>query len=215
MIEHISKTLGTGTNQAVVIWLHGLGASCHDFFGVPEHLRLRSDLRVNFIFPQAPTRAITINNGYQMPGWYDILSLGLDRETNVEHLRESAAAIHQLIDQQVAQGVAPERIALIGFSQGGAVCYETAFQSDRPLAGMIALSTYLANDLPNTVRPLPVEIHHGQQDDVVPFELSLRAKEALSQQHIPVTHKTFQATHTVVPEQLEDISQWLNTHLAR
>lgn len=214
MIEHISKTVGTGANKAAVIWLHGLGATCHDFFGVPEHLQLRQDLCVNFIFPQAPTRPITINNGYQMPGWYDILSLGLERETNVDHLIESAQAIHALIDQQITAGIAPERIALIGFSQGGAVCYQVALHSDRPLAGFIALSTYIANELPTVVRPLPVEIHHGRLDDIVPYELSLQAQAALKARNVPVTHKDFNAPHTVVPDQLEDIAQWLNKHLA-
>lgn len=214
MIEHITKTVGTGSNKAAVIWLHGLGASCHDFFGVPEHLTLRNDLSIEFIFPQAPERAITINNGYVMPSWYDIMSLGLERETNHQHLQESAAAIHQLIDQQIAKGVAPERIALIGFSQGGAVCYQAAFNSNRPLAGIIALSTYIAQDLPDQLRALPVEIHHGRMDDVVPFELSTKAASALESKGVNAVHKAFPATHTVIAEQLEDISQWLNTHIA-
>ena len=103
--------------QAVVIWLHGLGADGHDFVPVVPHLGLPDQLAVRFIFPQAPVQPVTVNNGYPMRAWYDILAMGASREINEQTLFESVVRINQLISDQIDQGISPDRILLVGFSQ--------------------------------------------------------------------------------------------------
>src|SRR5690606_35514367 len=128
--------------DAAVIWLHGLGASGHDFLPLLPELGLSEDLAIRFVFPHAPSIPVTINGGYVMPAWYDITSLGEERHFNAHQLLASAAAVHQLIDREMARGIASERILLAGFSQGGAVNFQAGLTYDKPLGGMLALSTY-------------------------------------------------------------------------
>src|SRR5690554_3873996 len=128
--------------DACVIWLHGLGADRYDFVPVVKALELPADHGVRFIFPQAPTRPVTINGGFPMPSWFDILAITPQRVMNLEQLDESVAMVRGLIEQQTAEGIQPERIVLAGFSQGGAIVMRVAIDSGLPLAGVMALSTY-------------------------------------------------------------------------
>src|SRR4051812_9045825 len=154
---------------ASVIWLHGLGADGHDFEPVVPELRLPADLHVRFIFPHAPVRPVTLNNGMSMRAWYDILELGGTREDG-EGLRASQAAVEALIAQEEARGVDAKRIVLAGFSQGGAIAFQTGLRHPKRLAGIMALSTYLP--LAGTVeaerhkanRDLPIFMAHGTDD---------------------------------------------------
>src|SRR5690606_28426571 len=128
--------------DAAVIWLHGLGADGNDFAPIVPELRLPSSLSVRFVFPHAPSIPVTINGGYVMPAWYDILLADVSRRVDEEQLRKSAAAVHALIQDQVDKGIDSRRIVLAGFSQGGAVVLEAGLSCSLPLAGIMSLSSY-------------------------------------------------------------------------
>lgn len=205
------------TNQAidsVVIWLHGLGASYHDFKPVVPQLGLSTDLAVRFIFPQAPNRPVTINGGMSMPAWYDILEMNLDRKVDVAQIQTSAEQISELIEEQIAQGIDSSRIVLAGFSQGGAVVYHTGLSYPKPLAGLLCLSTYLATAHQLTYHPAnqhtPIKIDHGTHDPVVPAILGEQAYKLLQNKGHDVSWHTFPMAHQVCMPQIHQIGEWLN-----
>lgn len=211
VIEHNPK------NQVIdkaVIWLHGLGATKHDFESVVPLLGLDNTLAVRFIFPQAPSIPVTINGGYVMPAWYDIEELSLERKINTAQIEHSSQAINALIDEQIRQGVPSHQIIIAGFSQGGAVAYHTVLSSTRPLAGLLALSTYFATHdqiaLPITNTHTQIKIDHGQYDDVVPVVLGVKAKAVLEQLGLNPTMHTYPAAHHLTNQQVLDIGQWIN-----
>lgn len=204
--------------KAAVIWLHGLGASGHDFEPAVPLLGL-DDQAIRFIFPHAPERPVTVNGGMVMPAWYDIEHMDIERTIDVSGIQESADRVDQIIQQQIADGISAEHILLVGFSQGGAVALYAGVRSHVPLAGVLALSTYWVGDqdpsLTSGREPstLPIEIHHGTADPVVPYTLSERALESLQALGYPVTFQAFDMPHSVVPEQLRAIGQWMALHL--
>ena len=167
-------------NRAV-IWLHGLGASGHDFEPVVPQLGLDADMAVRFIFPHAPNRPVTVNGGMVMPAWYDILEMSLERKVDVNQIEESAQQIEDLMAREVERGVKPEHIVIAGFSQGGAVAYHVALGYPERLAGLMTLSTYLAtNDnisYSTANKDMPILIEHGTHDPVVPAILGEQAKQ--------------------------------------
>ena len=128
--------------DAAVIWLHGLGANGHDFEPVVPQLGLDPKLAVRFVFPHAPERAVTINQGVVMPAWYDIYGFEIDREEDREGIRDSGQKIRQLIEREHERGVAFDHIALAGFSQGGAIALQTGLRYPERLGGILALSCY-------------------------------------------------------------------------
>ena len=204
---------------ACVIWLHGLGASGDDFVPVPPHLKLPDNLAVRFIFPHAPDMPVTCNNGYIMPAWYDILALTEIREINRPQLQASCARIASILQQQIAQGIAPERCLLIGFSQGGAVAYHTALTFPHRLAGLIALSTYMpAPDLVEQAdlsanRTLPIRIAHGDADEMVTERASRRAFDWLQQQGYDVEWKRYPMAHELCVGEIRQIGEWMRAML--
>ena len=206
--------------DAAVIWLHGLGSDGHDFESLVPALSLLPTLKVRFVFPHAPRRAVTVNGGMMMRAWYDIYEMTLERKVDLANIAESSYQIEQLIQDQIDQGIAPNRIVLAGFSQGGVIAYQTALQSKHVLAGVLALSTYLVNanevveaDIcPNG--DTPILIHHGLQDPVVAPVLAVQAKDCLLSKGYSVSYQTYNMPHSVCPEQVQDISHWLNTVLA-
>ena len=129
--------------DASVIWLHGLGANGYDFVPIVPDLQLPPELGIRFIFPHAPSIPVTVNNGYVMPAWFDIMEMQIDRKIDTKQLLESAAAINRFIDREIERGIDSRRIVLIGFSQGGAVAYQLALSNSRPLGGLIAMSSIL------------------------------------------------------------------------
>jgi len=201
------------TVQGSVIWLHGLGASGHDFEPLVPEMGLQANIR--FIFPHAPNQPVTINMGMVMPSWYDILSLGEIRQVNQAQVAASVQAIRALLAQEVAQGVPCDKIVLAGFSQGGAIALETALHLEHTLAGVMALSTYLfdperipsALESPN--RETPFLFQHGTEDPVVPFGLAKRSQAGLKQAGYAVQWQTYPMQHGVCPPQIRDIAQWL------
>ncbi|GLS25393.1 alpha/beta hydrolase [Marinibactrum halimedae] len=199
--------------QAAVIWLHGLGASGHDFVSAVPELSLPVDLAVRFIFPHAPEIPVTINNGYVMPAWYDILEMSIERKVDQDRLRYSAQQVIALIEREIERGVDSKKIVLAGFSQGGAVAYEVALSYDKPLAGLMAMSTYFATA--ETVKDsgankaLPIEIYHGTQDPVVPEMLGRSALSTLQSMGYNPIYKTYPMEHSLCFPQLSDISAFI------
>jgi len=206
--------------DAAIIWLHGLGSDGHDFESLVPALSLSSDLKVRFIFPHAPQRPVTVNGGLVMRAWYDIYEMTLDRKVDMANIDESCRQIEDLIQDQINKGIAPDRIVLAGFSQGGVIAYQTALRTKHILAGVMALSTYLVSgdDVPDADScsngRTPFLIHHGLQDPVVVPVLATQARDRLLSKGFIVSYQTYDMAHAVCPEQVEDISNWLNARLA-
>lgn len=204
--------------DAAVIWLHGLGADGHDFAPIVPELNLPETLAVRFIFPHAPAIPVTVNNGYVMPAWFDILEMDIDRKVDAAQLLVSAAAINRLIDRELERGIDSRRIILAGFSQGGAVAYQASLCHPQPLGGLIAMSTYFATSdsavLSEANRDLPIEIQHGVYDPVVPQGLGVRAAEFLKDRGYNVAFRTYPMDHSVCPQQIGDIAAALQRFLA-
>ncbi len=197
-----------------VIWLHGLGASGHDFEPVVPQLGLNSDMAVRFVFPHAPQRPVTINGGMVMPSWYDILEMSLDRKVDIDQIEESTGQIKDLITREIERGVAPENIVIAGFSQGGAVAYHLVLGYPQRLAGLLTLSTYLAtSDKINysaANQDMPILIEHGTHDPVVPVMLGEQAQQLLSDKGYNVEYHAFPMAHQVCMPQIQGIGVWLN-----
>lgn len=203
---------------AAVIWLHGLGANGNDFVPIIPQLQLPGELAVRFVFPNAPSIPITINAGYVMPAWYDILEIELDRKIDLAQLIGSSEQIRQLIDREIDRGIPSERIVLAGFSQGGAVSYQTALTYMQPLAGLLCLSSYFASVdtiTPNSAnKQLPILIGHGTQDPMVPQSKGREARRQLSALGYSVEYHSYPMGHEVCLEEIADISRWLQRLLA-
>lgn len=203
--------------DASVIWLHGLGADGHDFAPLVPELKLPDSLSIRFIFPHAPQIPVTINAGYIMPAWYDILEMNLDRKIDETQLTASAKAVHDLIEWEVGRGIPYERIILAGFSQGGAVVYQAGYTFDRSLGGFLVLSSYFATS--NTIaineanKPTPVLIQHGTRDPVVSSILGERAFQFVQSFGGNAAHETYVMEHTLCGEQVIAISRWLQERL--
>ena len=204
--------------DAAVIWLHGLGADGHDFAPIVPELNLPETLAIRFIFPHAPAIPVTVNNGYVMPAWFDILEMDIDRKVDAAQLLVSAAAINRLIDRELERGIDSRRIILAGFSQGGAVAYQASLCHPQPLGGLIAMSTYFATSdsavLSEANRDLPIEIQHGVYDPVVPQAHGVRAAGILKDHGYRVAFRTYPMDHSVCPQQIGDIAAALQRFLA-
>ncbi|MBQ0718956.1 MAG: dienelactone hydrolase family protein [Gammaproteobacteria bacterium] len=205
--------------DACVIWLHGLGASGHDFVPIVGELHLPASMAVRFVFPHAPAIAVTINGGMVMPAWYDILAMaGAQRQLNVEQLMASVDAVAALIGEQRAQGIASERIVLAGFSQGGAVAYQLALTYAEPLAGLMTMSTYFPtseNLVPSAAnKSLPIHVFHGSRDPMVAESMGRDALTELARLGYQPEYKSYDMEHELCLPQIADISQWLQRVLA-
>lgn len=207
----------TQAATASVIWMHGLGADGNDFRDVIPALNLPSSLAIRFIFPNAPKLPVTVNNGFVMPAWYDILAMDIDRKIDTEQLLTSANLVDEFISQEIERGIASERIIIAGFSQGGAVAYQLALSHSKPLGGLLALSTYFATkdtiDLNTANKNLPIFIAHGSYDGVVPPLLGEQAHNLLQEKQYTTEYKTYPMEHSLCLEQITDISAWLQARL--
>ncbi len=201
---------------ASVIWLHGLGASGHDFEPVVPELGLPDDAAVRFIFPHAPNLPITINGGMVMPAWYDIKAMDIDRIIDTEQLMASAGAVGKLIDREIERGIASENIVIAGFSQGGAVAYEIGLTYPKRLAGILALSTYFATA--KSIKPsranadIPINVYHGTFDPMVKEVLGVRSVEALKEMGYQPNYMTFPMEHSVCLEEIQEIGRFIRKH---
>ena len=218
LLPHEVVDTGPNPNPSYsVIWMHGLGASGHDFVPIVPELKLPASCDVRFIFPHAPERPVTVNGGYIMPSWYDIFSMELEREIDEEQILASAAAVHRFIDAEIERGVASENIVLAGFSQGGAVAYQAALTYPKPLGGLMAMSTYFAT--PELCKQtevnaqLPILIQHGTADSVVPESLGRQAQGRLEAGGWSLEYRTYPMDHEVCMPQIMDISRWLQQRM--
>ena len=214
MIEHIELTTGINP-KGTVIWMHGLGADCWDFVPIVKELDLGSELPLRFIFPQAPSRPITINGGHVMPGWYDISMAELERKADEAGIRDSQRAIDALIAREIEHGVASDKIVLAGFSQGGAIALQAGLRHAKPLAGILALSTYLTlGDSLGAEKTIAnqntaILMAHGTQDPIVPLSLARISKAQLDTHGYRVEWREYPMEHAVCGQQIGDIAAWL------
>jgi phospholipase/carboxylesterase len=206
-----------GAANATVIWMHGLGADGHDFEPVVPHLDLAPGLEVRFVFPHAPSMPVTLNNGFVMPAWYDILSLELERRVDDRQLRASSAAVGALIARENERGIPSERVVIAGFSQGGAVGFELALTWPERLAGLIALSTYFATRDSIVPHPanaaLPVMIGHGSHDPMVDERFGQQSAARLRELGHAVEYHSYPIEHSVSMEEIKDIGRFVSACL--
>lgn len=211
MLERVIQETDENPQQAI-IWLHGLGADGNDFVPVIPLLGLRRPTRL--IFPHAPIQPVTVNGGMAMRAWYDIYEMTLERKIDQAGIEASAAEVIELIEEQRAQGIALDQIFLVGFSQGGAVALHVLARFPNQLAGVLALSTY-SPDLDQALThngsvETPLAIHHGVQDAVVPESLGQRTRDRFDQLGFAPSYRTWPMAHSVLPEQLTEIGQWIH-----
>lgn len=205
---------------ASVIWLHGLGADGYDFLPIVDELDLGGLGDIRFVFPHAPLMPVTLNNGYVMPAWYDVVALHPDAPEDEAGIRASARTVTDLIARENARGIPARRIVLAGFSQGGVIALHTALRHPERLAGALILSSYLA--LPERLpaeasaanRDLPIFMAHGSLDNIVPETLARRSETLLRELDYPVEWHGYAMAHSVCPEEIADIGNWLRRVLA-
>jgi phospholipase/carboxylesterase len=205
--------INTGANpRACVIWLHGLGADGHDFEPIVPELELEQPVR--FVFPHAPVRPVTINQGMRMRAWYDIFQFGGGREDD-KGIRASQALIEKMISEEVKRGISENKIVLAGFSQGGAIALQTALRYPKPLAGVMALSTYLplAATLPAeraaANAEVPILMAHGSYDDIIPIQRARDSRSFLEKLGYRIEWHDYPMPHSVCGEEVRDISAFL------
>lgn len=210
---------GGETPDGTVIWLHGLGADGHDFEPIVPELNLDEHADIRFVFPHAPVRPVTINGGTPMRAWYDVMNLDRTGPQDEAGIRESAAFLLQLIEREKERGIDANRIVLAGFSQGGAIAMHTAMRFPQPLAGLMALSTWMP--LESTIdeevvessesqpRDLPVLMVHGSFDPMLPIAAGQHARDIMQQAGFTVQWHEYPMAHAVCGEEITDIRQWL------
>lgn len=219
----MSQALETVVNETgadpqwSVIWLHGLGADGHDFAPIVPELVREHWPAIRFVFPHAPVQAITVNNGVRMRAWYDIVSMDFKSRADSAGVAASVQLLDGLIEAEIARGIPVERILLAGFSQGGAVVLSSALRRRWPVAGLIALSTYLpdaeaAAASAASEGPLPpVFMAHGQKDPVIPQDVAVHSAKALKELGFPVEWHSYFMVHQVCAEEIQALGDWLDT----
>ena len=205
----------TGDNPTgSIIWLHGLGADGHDFEPIVPELRLPTGLSLRFVFPHAPVQPVTINGGMAMRSWYDILSLDSAGRADRDGLLKSSALLEELIAREIKRGIEPHKIVIAGFSQGGAVAIHTALQTEHSIAGLMALSTYMAlpEDAESAVcrKDLPIFMAHGSFDPVLKMDWGRSSADKLTEHGYAVDWHEYPMAHAVCPQEIADIGQWLS-----
>ncbi len=203
--------------DSTVIWLHGLGADGNDFAPIVPELKLPADLAIRFIFPHAPSIPVTVNGGFVMPAWFDILEMDIDRQIDSTGLMASAREINTFIDREIDRGIDSRRIIIAGFSQGGAVAYQVVLSHKKTFGGLLAMSTYFATadtiEYSESNKTIPILIQHGEHDPVVPELLGRKATTRLIKKGYSVSYQSYPMEHSVCPKQIDDISEWLQTIL--
>ena len=205
---------------ASVIWLHGLGADGNDFPPIVPELRLPASLALRFVFPHAPVRAVTINNGMRMRAWYDIAAADLSNRADLAGVRNSQALLEALIEREMTRGVAAGRIVLAGFSQGGAIALYTGVRHGERLAGIIALSTYLVSidtlgsEASPANRGLPIFMAHGTADPIVRYQWAEASHRALEAAGYRLDWHSYRMEHSLCLEEVVALGAWLARTLA-
>jgi len=204
---------------AAIIWLHGLGADGHDFVPLVASLRLQPAQAWRFVFPHASVMPVSLNGGMPMRSWFDILSLDRQGRQDVEGIRRSQQRIAGLIDEQIASGIPSRRIIIAGFSQGGALALHTALRYPSPLAGLLALSTYLPMEstldaeTSTANRALPILMQHGQYDSILPLHLGIWSRDRLRAAGYGVGWNDYPMQHEVCDDEVDAIREFLLARL--
>jgi len=215
-VSHDAVEIETGRNpQATVIWLHGLGADGHDFEPIVPELVRPSDRPLRFVFPHAPVRPVTLNGGYAMRAWYDIIAIDRRAAEDEQGIRASQALVTELVRRENARGIPTEGVVLAGFSQGGAMALFCGTRYPERLAGILALSCYQvlatrfdAERLPAN-QATPIFLAHGMQDPVVVPALGEAARRQLEAAGFAVEWHAYSMPHAVCPQEVADIAAWL------
>jgi phospholipase/carboxylesterase len=206
--------INADARDAAVIWLHGLGADGHDFEPIVPELRLPPGLRFRFLFPHAPIRSVTINDGMEMRAWYDIDPRAPLAGT--ADIRASAEQVAELVAEMRKLGIPSRRIVLAGFSQGGVVALHLGLRYREPLGGIMALSTYVhdAEHLTDEISlenfDVPIFMAHGVLDPMIPITRAITSREALRALNYRVEWHEYRMGHSVCPQEIADIGRWLN-----
>ena len=213
--------LETGPDPtAAIVWLHGLGADGNDFVPIVNEMRLPASLPIRFVFPHAPVRPVTLNNGFRMRAWYDLAAGDITSRADIAGVRESQAHVEALIAREKARGIEARRIVIAGFSQGGVMALYTGVRHAERLAGIVALSTYvvapekLADDGAAANRDVPIFMAHGTFDPMVRPEWGEAGRRALVAAGYRIEWHTYPMPHSVVWEEVEAISEFLVRVLA-
>ncbi|GHD69197.1 carboxylesterase [Luteimonas padinae] len=214
LLECIERETGPQPSWSI-LWLHGLGADGHDFVPIVPELLRRGWPALRFVFPHAPVRPVTINNGVPMRAWYDIVDIDLANRADESGVSQSVEQVEALVAREVERGVPRSRIILAGFSQGGAVTLAAGLRSADPLGGLVALSTYVPA-APKARAALavgaerqPVFMAHGSQDPVVPFQAGQQSAALLRELGFEVEWHAYPMPHSVCAEEIRDLGDWL------
>jgi phospholipase/carboxylesterase len=200
---------------ASIIWLHGLGADGYDFVPLVRELQALGAPAARYVFPHAPERAVTINGGYVMRAWYDILTADIDRREDPAGIRQSQQQVQALIGREVARGTAPSRIVLAGFSQGGAITLQAGLRQREPLAALVVLSAYLplASTVPAEITPAgrstSIFMAHGQEDTVIPIDRARASRDALVGVGCGVQWHEYAIPHSVSEDEMRALAHFL------
>jgi phospholipase/carboxylesterase len=204
-----------GKPRFTIIWLHGLGADGNDFVPIVEQLGLPSSLALRYVFPNAPSIPVTINQGYVMPSWYDIYAVDLTARIDRQGIQRSTDYLQSLIVEEQENGVPAERIILAGFSQGGLIALTAALGCQQKLLGVMALSTYLPLEVESPgYHELEIFQAHGQMDNVVPYPVGLDTRHRLEQFGHRLAWHEYSMEHTVSIQEITDIRNWLLARLS-
>ena len=219
-LETLELQTGDNPNSSVVV-LHGLGADGNDFVPIAQELDLGKIGPVRFVFPHAAVRPVTLNNGYRMRAWYDILGPNLTMGEDEPGLRQSATQVQALLDREAERGIAPERTVLMGFSQGCAMTLLTGLRAPRRLAGLVGLSGYLplaastAAERSDANRLVPIFLGHGRLDPMVQYARGIETRDALEALGYTIEWHGYPMEHSVCAEEIADLNRWLLNVLAR
>ena len=204
-----------GPPSCAVIWLHGLGADGHDFEPLVQQWGLADELGARFILPHAPRRPVTLNGGMLMRAWYDIYDLGFAAGEDRQGIRQAHQQVQDLIRREQQRGIDSDRILLAGFSQGGAVVLHTALRWQAPLAGVLALSSYLpvadvlGEEKCADPSRLAIRMDHGEQDPVVAFTVAERSRDLIEAQGYKVEFHRYPTAHSLCVPQTESLRDWI------
>jgi phospholipase/carboxylesterase len=205
--------------DAAVVWMHGLGADGHDFEPIVPELGLLATTRIRFVFPNAPLRPVTINQGHVMRAWYDIRALAGVRREDEAGVRQSARQIEALIARERQRGIAPGRLVLAGFSQGGAMALHVGLRYPDRLAGILALSCYLPlastldTELSPANRDVPIFWAHGLHDPMLPLAMAEQGREQIAALGYQIEWHQYPIPHSVSAEEIADVARWLERGL--
>lgn len=214
LLETVEEETGPDP-QWSVLWLHGLGADGHDFAPLVPELVRRDWPAVRFVFPHAPVQAVTINNGVRMRAWYDIKDFDLANRADADGVEASILQVGALLDREHARGIPAARTFLAGFSQGGAIALAAGLRRSIPLAGVIALSTYLPlgarslDTLGAAAGAQPLFMAHGRADPVVPFAAGERSAALMREHGVTVDWHDYPMAHQVCAEEIRDLGDWM------